>query len=160
MSTETRSNGNVRFLSAEDEEILGEVDPESITPEVRIHSMNPVHLGLIANADGSSQVTGICEDTVYIQLRVKEKQIVDARFQVRGCGFTIACGNAACTYVTGKRLAAALNLDGGTIDQILGGLPKGHRHCADLAAKAMQAAAKDVLANARDPWKRTYGANH
>ncbi len=148
----------MKILSAEDEEILGVVDPESITAAVHRHSSHPDHLGILDDADGASLVTGMCEDTVMVQLRLKEKTIVEATFRVQGCGFTIACGNIACELVTGNSITSALRLDGAAIDQALGGLPKGHRHCADLAAKAMQTAAKNALFNQRDPWRPMYGS--
>ena len=151
-----KNDHNTLLLSQKDQEELGEFDEESISPEVRRHASRPCNRGYIEKPDGQAALTGICEDTVSIQLQLKGDTIKEARFQTDGCGFTLACGSIATQMVQGKNINVALGINGKKINKALGGLPREHIHCADLAANAMKAAALDALVGAQNPWKRSY----
>ena len=151
-----KNDNNSSLLSLNDQEILGELDEENISPEVRSHASRPCNLGFIKRPDGEAALTGICEDTVSIQLRLRGDTIKDARFQTNGCGFTLACGSVATEMVRGKNIKVALGINGKKINKVLGGLPREHIHCADLAANALKAAALDALVGFQNPWKHTY----
>lgn len=151
-----KSDNNVVLLTEEDQEILGEIEEETVGSEVRKHASHPCNLGPMENPDGQALLQGICEDTVAIHLRVRGSKIVDASFQTTGCGFTLACGSVATEMVRGKNINVALGITGKKIDAALGGLPREHIHCADLAANTLKAAALDALVGAQNPWKRSY----
>lgn len=151
-----KNDNNAVLLTEEDQEILGEIEEESISSLVRRHASCPCNLGLKENPDGQAVLKGICEDTVAIHLHLKGSLIDDARFQTTGCGFTLACGSVATEMVRGKNVNVALGITGKKIDKALGGLPKEHIHCADLAANTLKAAALDALVGAQNPWKRSY----
>jgi nitrogen fixation NifU-like protein len=149
-------NESVVLLSKEDQAVLGEVNDENISPKVLEHATHPCNLGWINNPDGQASVTGICEDTVSICLRLEGPIVKNARFQANGCGFTVACASVATELVRGKSLKHALRISGEQIFSCLGGLPKEHAHCADLAANALKGAVKDALEHLKEPWKRAY----
>jgi nitrogen fixation protein NifU and related proteins len=147
----------VSLLSEEDQEIFGKIDEETVSPRVWQHAEHPRNVGTLCDPDGRAEVTGLCEDTMAFEVRLDENAAVsDIGFHARGCGFTVACGSIATELVKGKRIGEALGITGSQIEQALGGLPKGHRHCADLAANALRAAARNALENLRDPWKQVY----
>ena len=136
----------VSLLSEEDQEIFGRIDEETVSPLVWQHAEHPRNLGTLRDPDGRAEVTGLCEDTMAFEMRLDGNAVIDIGFQARGCGFTVACGSIATELVKGKRIGEALGITGKQIEQALGGLPKGHRHCADLAANALKAAARNALA--------------
>ena len=146
----------VSLLSKEDQAILGELDEGNISSKVQRHATHPCNLGHMKNPDGQAALTGICEDTVLIQLHIKDAFIDDICFQTTGCGFTLACGSVATEMVRGKKLSYALGITAKKIDRALEGLPKEHTHCADLTANTVKAAAKNALDNIKEPWKRMY----
>jgi len=143
------------LLSEADVEVLGPLD-DAISPEVLAHARNPRNLGPLARPDGEAATTGICEDTVAIQVRLDGEVIEAAHFLTNGCGFTVACGSMVTELARGRSLNYALQIDGERIARALGGLPREHTHCADLAANAFRAAVKEALAHRHEPWKRAY----
>ena len=145
-------NRDDQLLSGEDQEILGELDEESITPQVRRHAQSPSNWGRMLRPNGEATVTGICEDTVTIQLLLTDNSIEEIRFRTDGCGFTRACAGVATDLALGQKLDFALDFTAAQIVEALGDLPKGHRHCADLAANAVKGAATDALERRRNPW--------
>lgn len=135
---------HVTLLSEEDQEILGRLDKKSITPVLLQHAEHPRNTGALLHPDGQSEVTGICEDTIGFHLRIRQNRISEIAFQAKGCGFTLACGSITTELVQSRTLQEALAISGKQIESALGGLPKGHRHCADLAASALKAAIKNA----------------
>ena len=106
--------------------------------------------------NGEATVTGICEDTVSIQIRLTDNAIEEIRFQTDGCGFTRACASATTELALGQKLDFALEFTGAQIVEALGNLPEGHLHCADLAANALKEAATDALERRSNPWKHFF----
>lgn len=120
------------------------------------HAARPRNIGAIRNPDGIATVNSDCDDTLTVYLRLKGNTIKEIRFQVEGCGFTRACGSAVTEIAAGKSLRFALKITAEQIDRALGGLPGGQFHCAELAAKALKAAAEDAIEHRSNPWKRLY----
>jgi nitrogen fixation NifU-like protein len=129
---------------------------QRFSPILVEHVLRPRNVGDLENPDGEATLTGICEDTVRIQLRLNGERIDEIRFMTNGCGGTMACGSMATELAAGRTLQEALKLDGAKIVEMLQGLPIEHRHCADLAANTVKAAARDALEKRREPWKRLY----
>jgi nitrogen fixation protein NifU and related proteins len=148
------------LLNEEDQEILGEVSTQDISHQVSKHASHPNNLGFMKNPDGQATLTGICEDTVGIQVHLKGRLIDDVCFQTNGCGFTLACGSVATEMVREKSLGFALGITGEQINMALGGLPREHIHCADLTANAMKAAAQNALEHLKEPWKKVYSGQN
>lgn len=129
---------------------------ESIGPKVLDHILRPRNVGMMEDPDGQATLTGICEDTVRIQFRLREDRIDEIRFMTNGCGATIACGSMVTQLAQGKTLQEAMKLGGKTIIEAFEGLPIESTHCADLAANTLREAVKDALKNRTAPWRRLY----
>lgn len=121
-----------------------------------VHALSPRNWGGLSEPDGEAVLTGICEDTVRVQIRLQGDCIQDIRFMTNGCAATVACGSMVTELARGKTLGEALKIDGETVREAFGGLPREHSHCADLAANALQNAVRDALEVRRAPWKRFY----
>lgn len=90
-----------------------------------------------------------CMDLVRFHLRVRDGQVVEARFQAYGCGPTIAAASAATEVATGWALEALVDLEAARVEAAVGGLPEPRRHAAEVAARGLRAAARDALGRAR-----------
>jgi len=107
------------------------------------------HVGTLDRADGVGEVGLGAEEAgrrlaVRFALQVEAAQIKQVRYQVFGCGFTLAACAALAQQVEGKSLKQAAELDAQTLDRELGGLPTDRSYCADLAIEALQAALSSV----------------
>jgi nitrogen fixation protein NifU and related proteins len=133
-----------------------EEDP-ALSPELMQRSVNPLFLGEIPSPDGYAVEQGDCGDSMEVFLSVRDRVVRTARFDTLGCGYTVACGDMAMELAEGRPLTEALGVGPQTIQDELGGLPASHRHCAELAARALRRALQDALERTRAPWKKGYG---
>ena len=102
--------------------------------------LKPLHVGTMHDPDGYSRVTGRCGDTMEIFLRFEKDRVKEATFQTDGCGSSTVCGSFAAELAHGKNPDELAEITGETIIEVLGGLPEKDRHCAFLAAEALQEA--------------------
>ncbi len=123
------------------------------------HAMNPRNVGSISDADGFVAAKSRCGEVMKMWIRVKEAKIVEAAFWTDGCGATVACGSMATELIKGKDIAEALAVSAEDICAALGGLPEGNYHCAELAANAVKAVARDYISTKREPWRKAYRRN-
>lgn len=128
----------------------------AIGEKVAEHALHPRNAGSLENPDGEATLSGICEDTIRIQLKLAYDRIIDIAFMTNGCAATIACSSMATELAKGATLREALSIDGKKVIQALGGLPIEHTHCADLAANTLKAALQDALQSRNEQWKRMY----
>jgi len=107
------------------------------------------HAGTLDRPDGIGEV-GLGANEVGQKLAVRfalqvERDLVkQVRYQVFGCGFTMAACALAAELAEGQQLAHISNLSSTTVSQGLGGLPEDRGYCAELAIEALQAAARCV----------------
>ena len=120
------------------------------------HFHNPRNVGEIPHPDGYARITGPCGDTMAIWLRVRDDNIIDAKFWTDGCGPSIASGSMTTELAKGKRLSDALRIDKEYVLNRLGGLPDESVHCALLASNTLKAAIRDFISLKNAPWKRAY----
>jgi len=119
------------------------------TDTIRRYAMDTRYVGTLEHADGTGEV-GLGADeagkrlAVRFALRVAEGRAQTVRFQVFGCGFTIAACAAAAELAEGEPLGAVATIDAATVDARLGGLPAERSYCAELAVEALQAAVKSA----------------
>jgi len=109
--------------------------------------LKPLYMGRIDLADGYGRVTGSCGDTVEIFLQFEKGKVKQATFQTDGCGSSTVCGSFAAELAMGKTPDELIEISGETILGILGGLPEEDRHCAFLAADALQESLENYLAH-------------
>lgn len=126
-------------------------------PTVLDHWKNPRNLGLLENPDGYARLSGTCGDTMEMTVRVDNDVVVGCGFLTDGCGSTVVCGSAATWLATNRTLIEALGaVTARGILELLGGLPEGDVHCAELAAETLRRALADYLAHRNEPWKNQY----
>jgi len=87
---------------------------------------------------------------VRFTLKVEHDRVTDARYQVFGCGFSMAACAMAADLSVGHALKDVRAIDAKRLDVQLGGLPAERDYCAQLAAQALQAAVRSVR-NGRKP---------
>lgn len=119
------------------------------TDTIRKYATDDSHAGLLEQADGTGEV-GLSSSeagrklAIRFTLQMSQNRIKRARYQVFGCGFTIAACAVTAELVEGYTLSELSRVNATTIDQRLGGLPDERSYCADLAAEALQAAVSSV----------------
>jgi nitrogen fixation NifU-like protein len=126
-------------------------------PTVLDHWKNPRNLGLLENPDGYARLSGTCGDTMEMSVRVDGDVVAACGFVTDGCGSTVVCGSAATWLATNRNLIEALGaVTARGILELLGGLPEGDVHCAELAAETLRRALADYLAHKNEPWKKNF----
>lgn len=123
------------------------------TETILKYARDDSHAGRLDRPDGVGEV-GLGDKeagrrlAVRFALQVEAQQITQVRYQVFGCGFTLAACAALARQVEGKTLRQAAQLDAKALNQQLGGLPADSSYCADLAIEALQAAVNSVRQHA------------
>ena len=97
------------------------------------------NMGRFEHPHLSGKVRGCCGDSMQIDLLIEGDMIKNACYSTDGCSATMACGGMLTRLLRGKTLAQAVELKPETLIHALGGLPKQHIHCANLAIKTMRA---------------------
>lgn len=115
------------------------------TDIIRRYAADQRFIGRLEDADGTGEVGLGAEEAgrrlaVRFTVQVENQAVAAIRFQVFGCGFTIAACAAAAELTEGEPLATALALDPAAIHAKLGGLPQERGYCAELAVEALRAA--------------------
>ncbi len=126
------------------------------TETVIDHARDPRNVGNIPQCDGFSQEEGECGDTLAIWLSVKDNRITNATFWTDGCGASIACGSMVTELAKGKTVDEASRISPEKVLEALGGLPKDHEHCADLASYTLKKALDDYQEMHKASWKKAY----
>jgi len=147
-------DGNAPLFAELQERIMAELR-RTYSPAVIDHWLNPRNFRTLEAADGFARNTGVCGDTMEMFVRVKNDRIVECAFQTDGCGTTVVCGSAATELASGKTFLDALGtVSANGIVKVLGGLPEGSFHCAQLAAETLRRALADFLSRKKEPWKK------
>jgi Mrp family chromosome partitioning ATPase/NifU-like protein involved in Fe-S cluster formation len=124
---------NDRTSGDEDEPALSAYTP--IAQEIIRTREN---MGKFETPDLSGGFRGCCGDSIHYELLLDGEIVRDARFTTDGCSATIAVGGMLTRMLKGKTLDYAREIDSITLIEALGGLLKGHLHCAELAIKALR----------------------
>jgi len=107
--------------------------------------LKPLYVGVLPNPEGYGRVTGTCGDTMEIFLEFETERVTKATFQSDGCGPSMVCGSFAAELAHGRSPEEITEITAEVILDILGGLPEDDRHCAFLAAAALQEALNDYM---------------
>ena len=110
------------------------------------HFENPKNIGSFDKND-INVGTGLvgapeCGDVMKLQIKVKNKKIIDAKFKTFGCGSAIASSSLATEWVKGKSLDEAHTIQNTDIVEELS-LPPVKIHCSVLAEDAIKGAIND-----------------
>jgi len=107
------------------------------------HFQNPRNVGeLSAGAVVVEVENPACGDVIRLSARVEQGVIAEARYKVRGCTASIACGSALTEIVTGMAVADLAGIDAARIAAAVGGLAAESRHAAVLCADVVAALRK------------------
>jgi len=104
---------------------------------------NPNNFGFIKNPDASISIKGSCNDTMRIDMQIKDNKITNIRFWTDGCGASIACGSMLTKIINGKTLQEAKDITSAQLLQVLNGLPDENQHCSILAINTLHACIKE-----------------
>lgn len=85
-----------------------------------------------------------CGDVMKLMLRVSNGNILEAKYQVRGCVASIACGSALTEALVGKTVAEAAAIKRDWLVQTLGGLSNESMHASHLAMDCLKLALKQL----------------
>jgi len=102
--------------------------------------INKPHMGMIADADITSEMTGTCGDTMGIYIKMDNGVVHDAKYQVMGCAGAVSAAMAVVDLIRGKDLDYARSIDDGTVFQVLQEIPAKKHHCIQLAVKTLHKA--------------------
>ncbi len=105
--------------------------------------------GSLADADGTGEVGLDSKElgsrlAVRFTLKVEGGRVSDVRYQVFGCGYSMAACAVAAELTVGRTLDDMQSIDAKRLDVALQGLPAERDYCAQLAAQALQAAVKSA----------------
>ncbi len=110
------------------------------SPLVLEHFKNPRNAGDLTDATATVEVSNpACGDILRLGVRVEGGRFGAARFKVRGCATSIACGSWLAEWLEGKSPGEARALTYQEISDALGGLPPATMHGAQLAQDALDA---------------------
>jgi len=104
------------------------------------------HAGIPDTYDATGQSTGECGDTIQFFVSVRHRHIISIMFAIEGCMHTLACANAIVDMVAEKTIDQAWELSDQAVIENLGGMPKDHEHCAQLAIGALYKALSNLHA--------------
>jgi len=139
-------------MSSDDdfENMVGEIQQKINYDEEKTYSKkvikeyrNPINFGFIEKPDATGRVKGPCNDTMRIDLQVRNNMIYDARFWTDGCGASLACGNMLTSMIKGKNIEEIGDISSEQLLEVLDGLPKEHQHCAKLAVNTLEKVIKN-----------------
>lgn len=112
------------------------------------HFHNPRNVGELPAPDafGTAGQPGQGNYLV-LHLNLEGGRIVRCGFLTFGCAAAIAAGSVMTEMIKGKSIGEALGLTPEAIENELGGLPLGKKHCAALAVQALHAALDGPASN-------------
>ena len=105
--------------------------------------INKPHMGILTDADISSEMTGTCGDTMGIYIKMKNGVVDQAKYQVMGCAGAISAAMAVVDLIKGKDLNHARAIDDGTVFKVLEEIPVKKHHCIQLAVKTLHKALEE-----------------
>jgi len=112
------------------------------------HFRNPRNIGQLPPPAITVDVTNpACGDLLRLSALFQGDQVVEARFQVRGCTASIAAGSALSEWMIGKTRAQLQAATAGIIEQALGGLEPASKHAAVLCVDGARAIALATIAS-------------
>jgi nitrogen fixation NifU-like protein len=144
-------NNGVKMKQAKDEAHLD--DSKSTVAPVVIGGSR----GALERPDGRAKKSGTCGDIVEFFLSLDGDWVRDVGYRVTGCKNTLACVQAAALLVRGRTLAEAGKMaEPKWIEEMVEGLPKENKHCAEHASETMKNALNMANKASRDPWRKLY----
>lgn len=115
------------------------------SPLVLDHFQNPRNVGELPPPAVTVEVSNpACGDILRLSVAVDAGRIREARFKVRGCVASIACGSLLTELVRGRTLEEAGRISADEVVAAIGGLLPESGHAGVLAEDALKAALQAV----------------
>jgi nitrogen fixation protein NifQ len=119
------------------------------TDTIRLWATDNRRTGILPDADGTGEVGLDSKElgsrlAIRFTLKVEQDLVADARYQVFGCGFSMAACAVAADLSVGYTLEQVQAIDAKRLDVALNGLPPERDYCAKLAVQALQAAVRSA----------------
>ncbi|HET8668889.1 MAG TPA: iron-sulfur cluster assembly scaffold protein [Terriglobales bacterium] len=106
---------------------------------------NSKRVGDLPDADAYVQVDNpACGDVLHMSIKVRDGQVVDARFRARGCVAAIACGAQITEMICNKSVDEVRTLKREDLIAALEGLPETSIHASHLAFDAVTKALNQI----------------
>lgn len=103
------------------------------------HLENPRNVGEMPDATMVAEVVNsACGDKIKLSIKLADEKIILAQMKAYGCVPTLAAASLLTEWLKDKTLKDAAKLSASDLTALLGGLPRGKRHAADLAIEALQ----------------------
>lgn len=119
------------------------------SPQVLNHFDRPRNAGVLDSPDATVQLENpACGDVLKLSVKVSGQQIVEMKFQAKGCVPAIACGSALTELVSGKTFGEVAKISRDDMLRKLGGLPDASQHASHLAMDALAALLKKLRSQA------------
>jgi nitrogen fixation protein NifU and related proteins len=110
------------------------------------HFRNPRNAGIIEDASGVGEIgEPSCGDFLRVFIKVSNNDVVDVKYQIRGCPAAIACASTMTEIAIGKNLDDAMMISEDDIIVALDGLPEHKIHCSALGASGLRMAIMDYF---------------
>jgi nitrogen fixation NifU-like protein len=104
------------------------------------HFQNPRNVGQMAAPAVTVEVSNLaCGDILRLSVLFEGGIAREARYKVRGCTASIACGSALTEWIAGKSRDELTLFVPSVIEQAVGGLPAESKHAAVLCADGLKA---------------------
>ncbi len=110
----------------------------AFSPTAQKIILSKENMGHFDAPDLCGKFRGCCGDGLQIELILDGELIKDARYTTDGCLATIAVAGMLTKMIKGKPLDMAQVIKSSALIEALGGLPRGHLHCANLAVKVLR----------------------
>ena len=115
------------------------------------------NMGVLEHPSAQGLFLGSCGDRMQIDLKIIAGRIIEARFMADGCGVTLACGSMITKIACAMTLDQAKEITSEDLLTTLGGLPKDHEHCAELAVMTLREAVIDAIEGHRSVVSKPVG---
>ena len=110
-------------------------------PQLLDHFEHPRNPGDLPAPTASAQLENpVCGDVLRLTLTITKGNIVEARFQAKGCVASIACGSLLTEMITNQTIAQAKKISKEDLSNGLGGLNPESNHAAALAIDTLREA--------------------
>jgi nitrogen fixation protein NifU and related proteins len=131
-------------------------EPKDMNSSFKRHAGNQSNCGALPCPDGYAHAKGTCGDSLEMFVYIAENKINTATFLAHGCSFTHACASALINLIVGRDLDDAFAVEEKHIETALNGLPREHRHCAELSLRTFRSAVSNYYTKRKAPWKSIY----
>lgn len=109
------------------------------------HLENPRNAYEMQDADVIGEaINGACGDKIKLFLKISDEKIVFSTMKAYGCVPTLSAASFLTEWLKDKTLKEASSLEVSELVNLLGGLPRGKKHAADLAIEVLQVSLLDI----------------